>query len=218
MKQWQRKLIASILLPVLVISSGALINLDFSSTFTKSASAAQEFRHLIEAEDANMTGDIATSTNRAGYKGTGYATGFTQANNNSWSIKVNIPFAQHYTFTIRTASDNYKENNLIINGKQAATIVSEGDGLWHEASIDGIYLEAGLTTISVSEYWGWFDLDYILITDGSGIQESIYANATTQLVNPNSSQKSKDIMTYLKSIYGKHTLSGQSCTLNANTE
>lgn len=218
MKQWLSKLIASMLLAILVISPTALIIPNNSLTGSRSASAAEDFYFLIEAEDAIMTGDVTSSTDRAGYSGTGYATGFTQASNNSWSIDVSIPSSQHYSFTVRNASDSYKENHLMINGKQTATIVSDGDGQWHETLIEGIYLEAGSTTISISEYWGWFDLDYILITDGSGIEESVYANASSELANPNANQKTRDIMAYLKSIYGKYTLSGQSCTLNANTE
>lgn len=183
-----------------------------------SSYAAAQFYQLIEAEDAHMSGNVKAANLRPDYSGTGYATGFTQSNNNSWSVQVDIPVSQHYTFIIRNAADSYKENYLLINGNQVAKIVSTGDGAWHEAVIEGVYLEAGTTTISIGEFWGWFDLDYIIIKDGSPVSDSVYENATATLANPNANEKTRRIMAYLKSIYGKHTLAGQTCTLNANTE
>ncbi len=187
------------------------------SNVTK-AHAAEDFSAKLEAENGIMAGDIIASTTRSGYSGTGYATGFTQSSSNSWSMKVTIPAAGHYTFTIRTASDSYKENYLYIDGVQAAIIYSTGDGTWDDTVIESVYLEKGTVTLSVNEYWGWFDLDYIAIQEGAGVEDSVYENATSTLVNPNANEKTQSIMAYLKSIYGKKTLSGQSCTLNASTE
>lgn len=219
MKHRPSKSIAFIILAMLVITTVVFANRNSLTIGGNPAYGAVEFQQLIEAEDGIMTGDVTVSTSRSGYSGTGYVTGFTQSSNNSWSVDVEIPASQHYTFTIGNASDSYKENYLLINGIQTATIVSdEADGLWHDTVIEGIYLEAGTTTISIGEYWGWFDLDYILITDGSGVKDSVYDKASSNLVNPNANQKTRNIMTYLKSIYGKHTLSGQSCTLNESTE
>ncbi|HPU62892.1 MAG TPA: glycosyl hydrolase [Mobilitalea sp.] len=217
MKKRAGKLISFLLLAAYIITN---ITLTFANPRAdiKTSYAATKFYRLIEAEDAEMRGDVRAATSRPGYSGTGYATGFTQSNNNYWSVQVDIPVSQHYTFIIRNAADSYKENYLLINGKQAAKIISTGDGAWHEAVIEGIYLEAGTTTISIGEFWGWFDLDYIIIEDGSPVSDSVYENATSTLANPNANEKTRRIMAYLKSIYGKHTLAGQTCTLNANTE
>ncbi len=215
MKGFQRKTIALALtlLTVLVPAGGALLQ-----NPPKTVYAAEDFQYRIEAEDAIMSGDVKASAARAGYSGTGYATGFTQKDGNSWSVEVEIPETRHYTFTVRTASDSYKENYLTINGVQTAIIYSNGDGNWHDTAIESVYLEAGTAKISIKEYWGWFDLDYITIEEGSGIDPSVYSDATSTLVNPNANIRTVDIMEYLKSIYGQKTLSGQSCTLNASTE
>lgn len=196
-------------------SEGAeMLSSDDSSTVDE----AENYLYQIEAEDAEMSGDVTTSTGREGYSGTGYATGFTQSDGNSWSIKVEIPEAGHYTFTVRTASDAYKENYLAINDEENLTIYSDGDGEWNDTTIESVWLEAGTTTLSIVENWGWFDLDYITIEEGSGIDSSVYSTATSTLVNPNANERTVDIMEYLKSIYGQKTLSGQSCTLNESTE
>ncbi len=208
MKGFQRRAVALALtlFAVLIPVSGA------------ASGETETFLHRIEAEDAVMSGDVTAAAARTGYSGTGYATGFTQKDSNSWSVEVEIPETRHYTFTARTASDSYKENYLAINGVRTAIIYSNGDRDWHDTVIESIYLEAGTATISIEEYWGWFDLDYILIEEGSGIPPSVYTDATSVLVNPNANRRTVDIMEYLKSMYGQKTLSGQSCTLNANTE
>lgn len=219
----KNKVIASALTLLLVVSmlitnvSGPL-GVMAGTNSSVSAQAAEKFSTKLEAEDATMTGTIQVSDTREGYSGTGYATGFTQSNNNSWSIAVTIPVTGHYTFTIRSASDSYKENYLFIDGAQAGTIYSTGDGIWGDTVIESVYLQAGTLTLSVKEFWGWFDLDYIFIEAGSGVDASVYQGATATLVNPNANEKTKNIMGYLKSIYGKQTLSGQSATLNASTE
>ncbi|WP_124066451.1 glycosyl hydrolase [Clostridium sp. E02] len=172
----------------------------------------------IEAENAAMAGDITAATTRAGFSGTGYATGFTQREGNSWSVHAEISQSGHYTFTVRSAADSYKENYLTINGKQAGTIYSNGDGNWHDTKIASVWLEAGTVTLSIKENWGWFDLDYITIEEDSGVNDSVYSSATFTLVNPNANKRTVNIQKYLKSIYGQKTLSGQCCSLNKSTE
>jgi mannan endo-1,4-beta-mannosidase len=197
---------------------GALSALTGTGNTITKAEAAIEFYTKLEAEDATMTGDVKAASTRTGFSGTGYATGFTQASNNSWSMPVTIPAEGFYTFTIRSTADSYKENFLYINGAQTGTIYCTGDSLWGDTVIESVYLEAGTVTLSIKESWGWFDLDYIEIKNGAGVEDSVYEKATSTLVNPNANQKTKNIMTYLRSIYGKKTLSGQSGTLNTSTE
>ncbi|OYO84929.1 hypothetical protein CG709_14625, partial [Lachnotalea glycerini] len=134
------------------------------------------------------------------------------------SYELDIPKSGHYTFVVRAASDSYKENYLLIDGKQIGTIYSDSDGAWHDTTMESIWLDEGTATISIGESWGWFDLDYIIVEEGSGTDDSVYSSATSTLVNENSNKRTVEIMEYLKSIYGKKTLSGQSCTLNKSTE
>jgi mannan endo-1,4-beta-mannosidase len=225
MKKFLRKAIAfsvtlsTILIPISVTASvkteGSLMQ---NSVESATVNEAENTLYHIEAEDAVMSGDVTKAATREGYSGTGYATGFTQKDSNSWSVELEFPKAGHYTFIVRSASDSHKENYLKINGQQTAIIYSEGDGAWHDTTLESVWMEAGTATISIGEYWGWFDLDYITIKEGSGIDDSVYSNATSTLVNPNANKRTVDIMEYLKSIYGKNTLSGQSCTLNKSTE
>lgn len=211
--------LSTVLMPVSVAAAGQTEGALMQNPVDADAeNETENYLNHIEAEDAVMSGDIKTAATRAGYTGTGYATGFTQKDGNSWSVKAEIPKSGHYTFTVRTASDSYKENYLTINGRQAGIIYSDGDGAWHDTKIESVWLEAGTATISIGEYWGWFDLDSITIEEGSGVDDSVYSSATSALVNPDANKRTVDIMKYLKSIYGQKTLSGQSCTLNKSTE
>lgn len=176
------------------------------------------FYKKIEAEDAQMRGSVKVGSSRAGYSGTGYATGFDQSPNNGWSVDIDIPTSGHYKFTISSAADSYKENFLVLNGTSIATIVTEGTGEFETIVFDGIYIEAGTSTLSITESWGWFDLDYIQIESGEGIKSSVYTDIDTNLSNENSNAKTKAIWDYLVENYGKRVISGQYAAHNSSAE
>ncbi|MDF2868660.1 MAG: glycoside hydrolase family 26 [Anaerocolumna sp.] len=124
----KRKQLTALLLVVLMLATTLL-----SHTFAADAiTLSTAFSQTLEAENAVMAGNVKASTTRAGYSGTGYATGFNQASNNSWSMQLTIPASQHYTITVRTAADSYKENFLLIDGSSVAPLPSPlrkaGDG------------------------------------------------------------------------------------------
>lgn len=177
----------------------------------------QLFEAVYEAEDAVMQGAVKSASSRSGYSGTGYATGFTQASGNLWQMTVNIPESGHYDIEVRHASDSYKENTLTVNGSSVGTIVSNGTGAFESLTFSGVYLEAGDNVFSVTEVWGWFDLDYIKITSGEAVSASIY-NVSGKLSNPYANDKTKNIMSYMMSIYGEKTLSGQYTNHGYSTE
>ena len=176
------------------------------------------FYQKIEAEDAQMRGSVKAGSSRAGYSGTGYATGFDQSPNNGWSIEVNIPTSGHYKFTVSSAADSYKQNFLVLNGTSIATIVTQGTGEFETIVFDGIYIEAGTSILSITESWGWFDLDYIIIESGEGIKSSVYTDIDTNLSNENSNAKTKAIWDYLVENYGERVISGQYAAHNSSAE
>ena len=89
-------------------------------------------------------------------------------------------------------------------------IVSE-DGDWQKSTVDGIFIKEGNGSITLGDGWSWFSIDYILIEEGSTINNSVYDPKDKQLSNPNANEKTKNLYKYLLSIYGKKTLAGQ-CT------
>ena len=173
-----------------------------------------DFSMLIEAENAKKTSGISVKTDRSGYSGKGY---IDITDNKGFSMSVDIPASQFYKITVRHCAGSHKENPLLFNGLKAMDIYSES-GSWKETTVDGIFLEKGTNKITLGDGWSWFSLDSILIENGESISDDIYKNTAETLCNPNANKKTKKIYQYLRSIYGKRTLSGQCTNYGTNTE
>ncbi len=181
-------------------------------------SESKEFSQVFEAEDGVVAGDIAVATQRAGFSGSGYITGFSQKPANKWSLEIEIPYTQYYKITTKASADSYKENFLTLDGKSLGTIVCSGERAFEEFSMEGIYIEAGKHTLSVTESWGWFDLDSITIATGSSFGADLYNGVSSKLVNPQANEKTQRIMNYIVDNYGKNIISGQYTNHGFNTE
>ncbi len=169
---------------------------------------------IIEAEEAELNGSVKLMTDAAGYSGEGYV---DITDNTGFRLKVDIPASQYYKLTVRHRAGSHKENPLMFNGRKAMDIYSE-NGDWQETTVDGVFLEKGENEITLGAGWSWFSLDSIKIEDGEPLSNSIYENVTAELCNPNANEKTKRIYRYLRSVYGKRTLSGQCTNYGTNTE
>lgn len=102
-----------------------------------------------------------------------------------------------------------KFNDLLINGESAGTFKSaEGEG-YSEYTVARLYFNKGANTIKMTMSWGYFMLDYIEL-EKSAIPENIYA-VSKQLSNPNASDKTKRLFSYMADVYGKKVITGQYC-------
>lgn len=177
-----------------------------------------EWKDLIfQAEDGKCEGLVKCASERAGYSGKGYVTGFFKGESNNWQMKVQIPKAGHYTLTVRTAADQYKLNYLTVNGRTAGTIETMGTGAFEDAVIESVYLEEGENVLAINKCWGEIDLDSIEVSEGHPVSDNFY-QVSGELSNPNVDEKTKEVMAYLMSIYGKKTLAGQYTNHGFSTE
>lgn len=172
---------------------------------------------LFEAEDGELSGNVKVASSRSGYSGTGYVTGFHQSENDLWSLSIQVPQSNHYTLTVKAASDSYKVNYLTLNGQTVGKIETQGTGLFEEITFEGVYIYEGSNTLSITTSWGWFDIDCIRITGGQSIDSSYY-DITGTLANPNANEHTQKIMQYLTGIYGQKTLAGQYTDHGKSTE
>lgn len=173
-----------------------------------------DFECLLEAETVEESSGIAIKSDRSGYSGSGY---IDISDNVGFSLSIDIPASQYYKITVRHCADSHKENPLLFNGNKAMDIYSES-GDWVETTVDGIFLEKGTNTITLGAGWSWFSLDSILLNNGNPLSDDIYSNVTEKLSNSEANQKTQNIYKYLRSIYGKRTLSGQCTDYGKNTE
>jgi Beta-mannanase len=171
----------------------------------------------MEAESAALSGTLRVANARAGFSGTGYVTGFEQKEGNKFSGAVSIPKAGHYAVIARAASESYKENAIVVDGKNAGTLATDKPA-FEDIHIGTTYLEEGGHEVSVREIWGWFDLDYVEFAPTSPVPDEVYANVRAGLSNPNANEKTRRIMKFLAANYGKKIIAGQYAAHNESYE
>lgn len=154
-----------------------------------------------EAEEAMLTGNVKDT-------GKEYVTGFEQ-DGDSCTFQVNISTDGFYDLNFISASNGYKENYVTLDKESLGTLATE-DGDFQSTLIKRVYMAQGAHDITVSKYWGWIDLDKLIVQTSEPIDENIY-RVSAALVNENATDEAKRLMSYLADTYGKNILSGQYC-------
>lgn len=176
-----------------------------------------DFSMVLQAEDGVIAGDIKLSEIRKGYTGVGYLSGFTRSLANKWSMTPQIRSSQHYNITLIVASDSKKNNVLIINGEDVGEIITSGTGKFEEITFKNIFLDEGACEISIREVTGGIDIDSISIKSNDEISK-LKTNATSELINLNSNQKTNATMKYLVKNYGSKIITGQYTSTGTQSE
>lgn len=171
----------------------------------------------MEAESAELAGNLRVASDREGFSGTGYVTGFNQSDGNTFRGRAQIPKAGHYDVIACAASDSYKENAVVIDGMTTGTITT-GTNIFERAVIGNTYLEAGGHDVTIREAWGWFDLDYIEFVPSMPVPDEVYEGICATLSNPNANAKTRRVMRFLAANYGKKIISGQYAGHNESHE
>lgn len=165
-----------------------------------------DFNITLEAEDGELSSGAAVKVAKSGFSGSGYV---DISDNAGFKISVDLPASQFYKVTVRHCAGSHKENALCFNGVKTLDIYSE-DGDWQETTANGVFLEKGVNEITIGKGWSWFSIDNIKIQNGEPISDSIYSGVTDTLCNPYANLKTQNIYQFLKAIYGKRVLAGQS--------
>ncbi|MCL2722546.1 MAG: hypothetical protein FWD47_14545, partial [Treponema sp.] len=125
---------------------------------------------------------------------------------------IDVPDSNFYDIIVSSAAaygNGHKINTVMVNNHQVGEIKTAENNEFAENEIKYVYLEKGLNEIKIKKYWGWFFVDYLYIRQSKDLSNIAY-NISSNLSNPNSSERTKRLMNYICEIYGKQTLSGQS--------
>ena len=157
----------------------------------------------IEFEDADITGEV-TVEESAGASG---GKCLKMTNSGTISIDFNVEKAGMYNIILYCGGiGGAKQQNLSINGvSQGAVGVPETDG-FEAVKVSSIRLNEGKNTLLIEKSWGWSNFDYMEIEDASSIPISA---AQTTPCDKNATAETKNLMSYLASVYGNNILSGQ---------
>ncbi len=162
---------------------------------------------VYEAETGTFVGGIKTGV----LGDITYVEGFAKADEDALEVVIHIGEAGFYdlNFYSRSADGNYKENHVLVDGVSMGEAAVEGKE-FTDSVVSRVYMEAGDHTVKLTAYWGWVQVDSIRVKPSDELDPRRFDIEPT-LVNPNASDNTKRLMTYLCDIYGTDILSGQYC-------
>ncbi|MBP7793333.1 MAG: beta-mannanase [Candidatus Goldbacteria bacterium] len=159
---------------------------------------------IYQAESGTLNGTYVSNV-LSGYQGSGYVDGFDNAGDYC-QVTVNVSNAGMYTITLGYAATmGQKINDLYVNGVFQASVTFPVSSGFTSVNAGIVPLNAGNNTIQIRHNWGWFYLDWF------GVEAATLPPLTVSktLVNPNSTNAAKCLMSYLVDNFGNKTISGQ---------
>ena len=131
-------------------------------------------------------------------------------------FELNIPSAQHYSISLCIRADSAASTALTCGGAvQGAFSMNKSDG-FTEARLDGIYLEAGVNRLSLTQLKSAVYIDFITVNDIK-LPDTRF-DVSRSPANPNASNSVRLLMDYFGEVYGKNVILSQHVTPGTNTE
>ncbi|HZH77174.1 MAG TPA: glycosyl hydrolase family 8 [Archangium sp.] len=116
-----------------------------------------------QAEAGTLSGSgVSVKTDVAGYQGTGFVGNFSS---NGDTLTVSFPnvVAGTYRVRIRYHAWTPQENTVTINGASRTVSFPATHPNWSIATVTGVALPAGTSTVVIRKDWGWINVDWIEI-------------------------------------------------------
>ena len=156
-----------------------------------------------EFEDAKITGEITVEENADASGGKC----LKMTDSGTITLDFNVEKAGMYNITLYCGGiGGAKQQNLSINGvSQGAVGVPESDG-FEAVKVSSVKLNEGENTLVIEKSWGWSNFDYMEVEDASSTP--IIATQTTPC-DKDATAETKNLMSYLASVYGNNVISGQ---------
>ncbi|CCH02336.1 Mannan endo-1,4-beta-mannosidase [Fibrella aestuarina BUZ 2] len=157
----------------------------------------------IEAESGTLAG-VEIATVATGFSGKGYVTGFDNATD-QLSLSATVP-AGLYELTIgyRSASGD-KGIDFQVNGSPASGTLKQTAG-FRPFSGGKFLLTGGNTIITIFRGWGYFDIDYVLLTPATVKRPT---KPTSQLSDAAATPSTLGLYAFLVDQYGQKVIAGQ---------
>ena len=157
----------------------------------------------VEAETGVLTG-VTIATTTAGYSGSGYVTGLDDA-----ADKLTLTFtakAGLYELAVGYASPfGDKGIDFQVNDDKGSGMLKQASG-FVRANLGKFLLKEGQNSVTIFRGWGYFDVDYILLTPAL---VTLPAKPPKTLVDAQATPSTKGLFSYLVDQYGSKVISGQ---------
>jgi mannan endo-1,4-beta-mannosidase len=158
----------------------------------------------LEAESATLNG-VVVATNRPGFSGAGFVEGF----DNSLDKNVTFTFAAKagiYDLTIRYITPHGgKGYVLFVNGERSEGMFPATTA-FASANAGKFLLREGQNTLRIGGGWGWYGIDFISLSPAT---VALPAKPPKLLVDPQASQATRNLFSYMVDLYGSKVLAAQ---------
>ncbi len=135
--------------------------------------------------------------------------GFAYLTGGELSFEVTVPEDAMYQVTVRGAQildkASPRQQTMAVNGTEYIKQVPYYDK-WTDIDFGIVRLNKGKNTISFLNKYGYMAIDTVTVKVAD---KKDYSLATDVLCDAEATAETKALMKYLKSVYGKHTISGQ---------
>jgi len=165
----------------------------------------------VEAEDATLENDANVEKTQSGFSGTGYVN-LQDNSKTSPTITFKVDIAEAGKYEIRfgyMAPYGTKRGTVSVNGEQQGEAVFEESEEFGEVSFGKAEFKKGENTITLASTWGYTIIDYVTVGDYVAPTRPAITASHKALSDPDAMDGTKQIYTYLHSVYGEHILSGQ---------
>ncbi|MDO4944873.1 MAG: glycosyl hydrolase [Ruminococcus sp.] len=182
-------------------------NLDLSEV-TNDYDVPEDFVYECEAESGEMTGNASVlSQNFLGeFSGDGFVSVATEGD--EVDFEVEFPAKGSYNIVITMAGDSEGHSNLITVDGNVNTAFKSVTTSFGENTAENVLIDEGNHTIGIKADEGHIYVDSIKIVPAPALDLTQY-EVTSELSNPNASDRTKRLYNFLTDVYGKYTISGQ---------
>ena len=125
------------------------------------------------------------------------------------ALEVNAPADGRYTLSIRYSQpydEAGKYQNVLVNGENIGQVFCAytGDGAFASTDVTAT-LKKGKNTVTIEASWGWSYLDSLTVSEGKSV-----GNAGSGILsNPNATDQTQSLYSFLCDTYGNYVISGQ---------
>lgn len=163
-----------------------------------------------EAENATIRGKYELSTDRLNASGGIYVVALAE-DGDRVDINVRVSDRGYYDLVFQAAGiGGKKESTVYVDNCCEGTLTTPASEGFAESVLKRVYLAKGRHTITLKKDWGSIALDYLILRKADLMNtENFHVEA--QLADKEADKSTVALMSYLCSIYGEKTLSGQYC-------
>ncbi|MCR5110075.1 MAG: beta-mannosidase [Ruminococcus sp.] len=189
-----------------IAAAAAMTAAQFTGISNVFAAGETTFPYTIEGE--NMEGASLWKENYGPAPKEWSGDGFAYLTNGTLSFTVTVPEDGMYDVSVKAIqvlNEDGREQTCSVNGNEKMMKVGYTED-WVDVDFGLFRMNKGENTIEFPSKYGYMAIDTVTV---SKADKHDYAKATDVCVDSKATAETQALMKYLKSVYGKHVISGQ---------